>query len=171
MTTIRVLGPAALDARGSEFARLLIDAVEGGASVGFLMPLPEAEARAYWQSVAQAMRAGRRHLLAAFEGDQLIGAVQLDLEPRANGRHRAEVMKLIVRESDRRRGVARRLMAALLELAGLKARTLLLLDVRVGDPAEILYRALGFTKFGEVPGHAQSPDGCFAASSLYYLEL
>jgi ribosomal protein S18 acetylase RimI-like enzyme len=171
VTPIRALDPAAVDARSAELARLLIDAVEDGASIGFLAPLPEIEALAYWRSVVDAIGAGRRHLLAAFEGNRLIGTVQLDLEPRANGRHRAEVMKLMVLRSDRRRGVARRLMAALLEVAGAQQRSLLLLDVRAGDPVEALYQNLGFRKFGEVPRHAQSPDGRFAASSFYYLEL
>jgi acetyltransferase len=171
MTAIRRLNPATVEARGAELVRLLIDAVDGGASIGFLAPLPDREALAYWRSVTEAMRAGRRHLLAAFDGERLIGAVQLDLEPRANGRHRAEVMKLMVLRSDRRRGVGRKLMAALLDIAREQARTLLLLDVRAGDPVEALYQAVGFAKFGEVPRHAQSPDGRFDATSFYHLEL
>jgi acetyltransferase len=170
MTAIRRLEPAEAEARVAELVRLLVDALEGGASIGFVLPLGPAEAETYWQSVSAAIRAGRRHLLAAFEGERLIGAVQLDLEPRANGRHRAEVMKLMVLRSARRRGVARRLMAALLDLARAEARSLLLLDVRAGDPVEALYRAAGFIKFGEVPRHAQSPDGRLAATSFYYLE-
>ena len=171
MTVIRALDPATVEGRSAEFVGLLIDAVEGGASIGFLAPLPESEAVAYWRSVVLAMGAGRRHLLAAFDGERLIGTVQLDLEPRANGRHRAEVMKLMVLRRDRRRGVARALLAALLDLARDQARTLLLLDVRAGDPVEALYRAVGFRNFGEVPRHAQSPDGSFAATSFFYLEL
>ncbi len=85
MTALGPLDPAEVDGRGTEFVGLLIDAVEGGASIGFLAPLLAAEALAYWRSVAEAMRAGRRHLLAAFDGERLIGTVQLDLEPRANG--------------------------------------------------------------------------------------
>ena len=71
----------------------------------------------------------------------------------------------MVLRSERRRGVARGLMAALLDLARAQERSLLLLDVRAGDPAEALYQAVGFAKFGEVPRHAQSPDGSFAATS------
>ena len=168
---VRPLEPAEVEPRRADLVRLLSDAVEGGASIGFLAPLPDAEAEAYWAGVVDAMRAGRRHLLAAFDGDRLIGTVQLDLEPRANGRHRAEVMKLMVLRSDRRRGVARRLMAALLDLARARRRSLLLLDVRAGDPAEALYEAFGFTKFGLVPRHARSPDGSLAATSFYYLDL
>ncbi len=171
MTGVRLLAPAEAEARTADLVRLLIDAVEGGASIGFVLPLAPGEVEVYWQSVSAAIREGRRRLLAAFEGDRLIGAVQLDLEPRANGRHRAEVMKLMVLRSDRRRGVARGLLAALLDLARAEGRSLLLLDVRAGDPAEALYQAVGFTRFGQVPRHARSPDGSFAATSYHYLEL
>jgi ribosomal protein S18 acetylase RimI-like enzyme len=121
--------------------------------------------------VAAKLRQGRLTLLAAFEDDRLVGAVQLGLEPRANGRHRAEVMKLMVRRAHRRRGIAHALMNAVRDLALRSGRTLLLLDVRTGDPAEALYRSLGFVKFGEVPRYARDPDGGLAASSFYYLDL
>jgi hypothetical protein len=81
---------------------LVQDAVEGGASIGFVLPLKRRELEAYWQSVVAAMRDGERHLLAAFDDGQLIGAVQLALEPRPNGRHRAEIMKLMVQRTHRR---------------------------------------------------------------------
>ena len=117
------------------------------------------------------LRHGRLALLAAFEQERVVGTVQLGLEPRANGRHRAEIMKLMVRRAQRRRGIGRSLVQAAVDLALRSGRTLLLLDVRTGDPAEALYRALGFVKFGEVPRYARSPGGGLAASSFYYLEL
>ena len=127
--------------------------------------------RAYWRDVLEAVREARRILLAAFEGEALIGSVQLALEPRANGRHRGEVMKLMVLRSHRGRGAGRALMRALLEAARASGRSLLLLDVRTGDPAERLYRTLGFVPFGRVPGHARSPDGRLADTTFYYLQL
>jgi ribosomal protein S18 acetylase RimI-like enzyme len=136
-----------------------------------VLPLERAEVAAYWQSVAADLRQGRLALLAAFEHDRLVGAVQLGLEPRANGRHRAEVRKLMVQRAYRRRGIGRLLMNAARDLALRSGRTLLLLDVRAGDPAEALYRSLGFVKFGEVPRYARDPDGGLAATSFYYLEL
>ena len=117
------------------------------------------------------LRQGRLALLAAFEQERVVGTVQLGLEPRANGRHRAEIMKLMVRRAQRRRGIGRSLVQAAVDLALRSGRTLLLLDVRTGDPAEALYRALGFVKFGEVPRYARSPGGGLAAGSFYYLEL
>jgi acetyltransferase len=167
---IRRLGPTDAEERLRELALLLRDAVEGGASIGFVLPLAPAEVATYWQGVCTELRATRRILLAAFEGEALIGSVQLGLEPRANGRHRAEVMKLMVLRSHRGRGVGRGLMRALLESARAAGRTLLLLDVRTDDPAERLYRSLGFVPFGRVPDHAQSPDGRLADTSFYYLD-
>jgi acetyltransferase len=171
LITVRPLDPGEAGQRRTALVRLLLDAVDGGASVGFLLPLKRAEIEAYWQSVVAAMRDGERHLLAAFDDGQLIGAVQLDLESRPNGRHRAEVMKLMVHRTHRRHGVARLLMTAVIELAVRAHRTLLVLDVRTGDPLEALYRSLGFVRFGEVPRYASNPDGGLAASSFYYLEL
>lgn len=171
MISIRTLEAGEAGRHAHQLVELLDDAVAGGASIGFVLPLERAEVEAYWQDVAADLRQGRLALLAAFEHDQLIGAVQLGLEPRANGRHRAEVMKLMVHRAHRRRGIARSLMNTALDLARRSGRTLLLLDVRTGDPAEALYRSLGFVKFGEVPRYARDADGGLAASSFYYLEL
>jgi ribosomal protein S18 acetylase RimI-like enzyme len=168
---IRRLEAADVEARLGDLVALLRDAIQGGASIGFVLPLGPAELEAYWRDVLEAVREHGRVLLAAFEGETLIGSVQLGPEPRANGRHRAEVMKLMVLRSHRGHGVGRALMQTLLGAARASDRSLLLLDVRTGDPAERLYRALGFVKIGEVPDHARSPDGRFAASSFYYLDL
>jgi len=168
---IRRLEAADVEARLRDLSLLLRDAVLGGASIGFILPLAPAEVEDYWRDVLAALRQRVRVLLGAFEGEALIGAVQLALEPRANGRHRAEVMKLMVLRSHRGCGVGRALMRALLDLARESGRTLLLLDVRTGDPAERLYRSLGFVPFGRVPGHARSPDGRLADTSFHYLQL
>jgi ribosomal protein S18 acetylase RimI-like enzyme len=168
---IRRLEAADAEARLEALVLLLRDAVLGGASIGFVLPLATAELEAYWREVLEPVRRGGRILLAAFEGETLIGSVQPALEPRANGRHRAEVMKLMVLRAHRRRGAGRALMRALLEAARASGRSLLLLDVRTGDPAERLYRTLGFVPFGRVPGHARSPDGRLADTTFYFLRL
>jgi ribosomal protein S18 acetylase RimI-like enzyme len=169
--SIRALDPDEAARRQQQLIELLEEAVEGGASIGFVLPLEWAEAAAYWQGVSAGLQAGRGALIAAFEQDRLVGSVQLGLEPRANGRHRAEVMKLMVRRSHRRRGIGRSLLQELCDLALRFGRTLLLLDVRTGDPAEALYGSRGFVQFGEVPYYARNPDGGVAASSFYYLQL
>jgi ribosomal protein S18 acetylase RimI-like enzyme len=172
LTVVRALDPGEAARRLDPLVELLVDAVEGGASIGFVLPLSRAEAAAYWQGVTAGVRAGRLAFVAAFERDRLVGSVQLGLEPRANGRHRAEVMKLMVRRSHRCRGIGRSLLQELCDLARRSGRTLLLLDVRTGDPAEVLYRSHGFVRFGEVLRYALDPDrGRLAASSFYDLQL
>ena len=135
------------------------DAVGGGASIGFVLPLERAEAAAYWQGViAGAARAAAALCLPHPSGDRLVGSVQLGLEPRANGRHRAEVMKLMVRRSHRRRGIGRSLLQAAAAIwRSAPAARCCCSTCAPGDPAEALYRSLGFVRFGEVPRYALEP--------------
>jgi GNAT superfamily N-acetyltransferase len=154
-----------------KLADLLIDAVDSGASVGFMPPLTESEALDYWRGVMAAMRNGARILLVAAEGDLIQGSVQLDLETRANGRHRAEAIKLFVHRRARRQGLAKALMAELESTARNMGRTLLLTDTRKGGDAEKMCEALGFVKFGEVPNYARTGDGRLNTSSFFYKEL
>src|SRR6266508_1218111 len=125
---------------------LLQDVVEGGASVGFLPPLGAGEAAAYWESVSLALKGGRRLWIARDADGGIVGTVQLDLERRANGDHRAEVTKLMVVTSARRRGVGRMLM----------------------DSAEALYRGMGWQPAGVIPRYARSADGTLHATVFYY---
>ena len=148
---------------------LLQDAVESGASVGFLPPLSTAEATAYWQSVTAAIADGSRLLLVAhWSGQGLVGSVQLDLAMRPNGLHRAEVAKLMVHRTARRQGIAHALMLALEEHARRLGRTTLVLDTRHGDPSELLYQSLGYTFVGTIPQYARSADGTLHATAFYY---
>jgi len=165
---------AALDAGDARAARpalaaVLQDAVDGGASVGFLPPLARAEAEAYWETVADAVEAGARVLLVARDGDgAVVGTAQLDLALRENGLHRAEVMRLMVLTTARRQGIGRRLMQAVEAEARRRGRTTLVLDTRQGDPSERLYRALGWVAAGAIPRYARSADGTLHATALYY---
>ena len=147
---------------------LLHDSVNGGASVGFLPPLDLAEARAYWQGVLADVAAGSRLLLAAFAGDQMAGSVQLDLVQKPNGRHRAEVVKLLVHSRYRRRGMAQALMQAAEDQARQHSRTTLVLDTRQGDLAEGLYRKLGWTEAGVIPRYALNGDGGVDPTVFFY---
>lgn len=150
---------------------LLIDAVDSGASVGFLAPLSASDARAYWAGVAAAVAAGSQRLFVARQAGRLVGSVQLELALRANGRHRAEVQKLFVLRSARGQGVARRLMATLEDDARAQQRTLLVLDTRPGDAAEQLYRRLGYVFAGTIPAYALSSRGTLDATAYYYKRL
>ncbi len=148
---------------------LLQDAVAGGASVGFLPPLGAAEADDYWAGVVVALREGSRVLLVARDGaGGLMGTVQLDLPTRANGRHRAEVAKLLVHRSARRQGLGRALMLALEGAARDLGRTTLILDTRDGDPSCRLYEGLGYSRVGVVPQYARSAAGDLHATAFYY---
>ena len=157
--------------RLADFAALLNDAVGGGASIGFRWPMEDGESEEYWREVVAAMRGGKRHLLAAYEGEQLLGCVQLDLAAKANARHRAEVQKLLVMQSARRRGLGRQLMQAVEELALSRGRNLLVLDVRSDDPAQRLYESIGFQVTGIVPRYAADPDGSLRDCTFLYREL
>ncbi len=163
-----------LDADGARRERpaliaLLQDAVDGGASVGFLPPLAAPEAGAYWDEVAAALGAGSRLLLVARDaGGAVVGSVQLDLATRPNARHRAEVAKLIVLRAARRRGLGRALMLALESHARRLGRTTLVLDTRPGDDAERLYRNLGWTLAGAIPRYAAGADGRLHPTAVYY---
>ncbi len=147
---------------------LLRDAVDGGASVGFLPPLDPAEARAYWTATLAQVADGSRLLLAAFDDDALAGSVQLELAQRPNGRHRGEVAKLLVHSRYRRRGIAQALMAEVEAQARRHRRTTLILDTRQGDLAEGLYRKLGWTEAGVVPRFALNGDGGADPTVFFY---
>jgi ribosomal protein S18 acetylase RimI-like enzyme len=150
---------------------LLQDAVDSGASVGFLPPLSRDAASDYWRSIFEDLDAGHRLLLGAMDGSRLVGAVQLELARKPNASHRAEVQRLLVLRSVRRQGIAEALMRQLHELARQHGRTLLVLDTREGDPSELLYQKLGYIRAGVIPGYARSGDGALDATAFYYLDV
>jgi ribosomal protein S18 acetylase RimI-like enzyme len=168
-TLIQSLTAEAARAAIPDLSALLEDTVESGASIGFLPPLAPGEAADYWADVAAAVAEGSRVLLVAGDAEAgLIGSAQLALETRPNGRHRAEVMKVMVHRKARRRGIGRDLMRAAEAEARRRGRTTLFLDTRRGDPAERLYLATGWTFAGSIPRYARSADGALDANAIYY---
>lgn len=166
---IEVLTPAAARAEQAALVALLQDAVDGGASVGFLPPLPAAEAREYWRTVEAAVAEGTRVLLAAHDVRRVVvGSAQLQLAGKPNARHRAEVQKVMVHRRARRLGVGRALMLATEEQARRHGRSTLVLDTRQGDLAEALYLSVGYRFAGAIPQYARSADGALDASAFYY---
>ncbi len=163
------LSPEAVRQHEPALVALLQNVVDEGASIGFLPPLTADEAARYWQSVAAAIREKRR-VLWVTRGSRgaVTGSVQLDLELRPNGSHRAEVMKLMVLTSARRRGLGRALMRAAEEEARRLRRTTLFLDTRRGDPSERLYESLGWVFAGSIPEYARSANGTLDANAIYY---
>ena len=171
MTAIARLSAEDLVAASGGFADLLVDAVDGGASLGFLAPLAPADAAAWWESLAPAVDAGHLGVWAAREGGRVVGTVGLRPELKANGRHRAEVVKLLVHRDARGRGVARRLLAAAESAAADAGMSLLVLDTQTGSAAERLYRAAGWTRAGIVPGYASDPAGVLHPTTIYFKAL
>jgi ribosomal protein S18 acetylase RimI-like enzyme len=166
--SVSVLTPVEAEGALYPLSRLLEDAVADGASVGFIHPMEKGQSLAYWKSVLPSLRDGSKLLFAAKNGGVLIGTAQLQLEPRPNGLHRAEVSKLMVLSSARRRGIGRTLMQAVEAEAFRLGRTTLILDTREGDPSETLYRALGWQLAGIIPGYARSSNGHLDAAAIYY---
>jgi GNAT superfamily N-acetyltransferase len=146
---------------------LLIDAVHGGASVGFLAPLSRDTARRYWDKVFASFSDGMI-IWTAEEGGEVVGTVQLSLCGKENGRHRAEVQKLLVLRAHRGKGISTALMKTVDDYAAEHGRTLLVLDTIAGSPAEFVYRRLGWQKVGEIPEYAAMPDGELRATAYYY---
>lgn len=168
---IQLLTPDIAPQKVDDLVALLQDAVDSGASVGFLPALSRKTALDYWLTVFADVEAGRRLLLGALDGMQLVGSVQLALATKPNALHRAEVQRLLVHRSVRRHGIGERLMRELERLARERSRTLLVLDTRQGDPSELLYQKLGYTRAGVIPGYALSANGELDATAFYYRRL
>ena len=147
--------------------------VDGGASMGYLAPMPLTEAEAYWRRIESDLAVSSRVLhVARDESGRIIGSVQLALELRPNGRHRAEVQKLIVLPSRRRRGLGSRLMAELEATARGRGLRLLYLDTSEGPGgAQALYESLGYAYAGGIPDYALDPDRTPRKNAIYYKTL
>jgi acetyltransferase len=167
---VEVLTADAARAAEPALIALLGDAVDSGASVGFLRPLAPAAAAAYWRTVAADVEQGSRVLLVARRaGDgTVVGTAQLELAMRENGRHRAEVAKVMVLGAARRQGIGRALMLAAEDEARRLGRSTLVLDTRAGDPSERLYTSVGWQRAGEIPRYARSAGGGLDATVFYY---
>ena len=149
---------------------LLIDAVDGGAAVGFVPPLTEGEAGAFWDKATADIQ-HRVILVARDEGGRILGTVQLLPSPWPSMQHRAEITKLMVHSAHRRKGLGRALMTLVEAEAQRLGRTLLTLDTRRGDPVVDLYRSLGFTQAGIIPRYARNGDGVLEDNVVFYKEL
>jgi len=146
---------------------LLMDAVQDGASVGFLASPSPQSVRHYWEQVAAALPDDIAIWVAESDGE-IVGTVQLSRCMKDNGRHRAEVQKLLVLRSHRGRGISTALMQAVDEFSAASGITLLVLDTIAGSPAEFVYRRLGWQKVGEIPDYAAMPDGELRPTACYY---
>ena len=153
----------ALDAAASASAErrlsaLLATCVADGASLTWFPPLAPVVAQGYWRGVSSQVALGKAVLLVAWLEGEVVGSVQLAFDMPENQPHRAEVQKLMVEPAARRRGVGRALMRRAEQAARGIGRGLLVLDTRAGTPAEALYRAMGWTELGTIPGGELGPD-------------
>src|SRR3954468_16202337 len=138
-----------------QLTEILIAVVDQGASVGYLPPLDPNEAGDYWRGVC---RPGNVLLIAENESG-IVGTAQIELSQKLNGRHRAEINKVLVHPNAQRQGIGRRLMEGLDAIAKREGRTTLHRDTRDGDPSNSLYLRMGYVECGRIPSWAMSADG------------
>jgi ribosomal protein S18 acetylase RimI-like enzyme len=168
---IRRLRVGEVRAQLDGLAAVLVDCVEGGASVRYMAPFSHDDARSAFEAVAAEVEDGRRLLLAAFADGEIVGTVQVVFARPPNQPHRAEIAQLLVHRSARRRGIAERLMARAEREALAEGKTLLVLDTVTGDAAERLYERLGWTQVGVIPGYALYPDGRLCDTTVFWKAL
>jgi GNAT superfamily N-acetyltransferase len=159
------------DAQIDDLAAVLIDCVEGDASVGFMHSLTRDRAVAFWRRVANGVAAGERALLVAEDAQGLCGTVQLVLDQPENQPHRADLSKMLVHRRTRRQGLGAALVRAAESMARDCGKTLLVLDAVTGGDAERLYARLGWQRVGVIPGYALFPRGAPCDTTVFYREL
>ncbi|MFR9722181.1 N-acetyltransferase family protein [Streptomyces sp. MS19] len=171
--TARIVRPAARDfaAAVPGLADLFADVVADGASLGFVAPFGRAAAEAWWTEQGAAVVDGGLTIWTAEEDGRIVGTVSLARNPKPNGRHRAEIVKLMVHPDARGRGLARALLARAEQAAADEGFGLLLLDTETGSPAERLYLSAGWIRYGVVPAYAADPAGALKDCSFFYRTL
>jgi GNAT superfamily N-acetyltransferase len=152
-------------------ADVLIDCVDGGASVSFMHPFTRERAVAFWRRIAAGVAAGDRALVIAEDAHGICGTVQLVLDLPENQPHRADLTKMLVHRRARRRGLGAALMAAAEATARDLGRTLLVLDAVTGGDGARLYERLGWVRVGDIPGYALMPQGGLCSTTVYYRDL
>lgn len=149
-------------------AEVLVDCVEGGASVSFLLPCTQAKAEAYWRGLSADVMVGRRIVLAAEDSNgTFLGTVSVVLDLPENQPHRADVSKMLVHRRARRTGLGARLLDAAERSAAQAGRSLLVLDT-ASDAAERLYVRAGWQRCGRIPYYALMPDGAPCATTVFF---
>jgi GNAT superfamily N-acetyltransferase len=159
------------DAQVDGLAAVLIDCVEGGASVSFMHPLTPERAVAFWRRIGRVVAEGERALLVAEDAHGICGTVQLVLDLPENQPHRADLTKMLVHRRARRRGLGAALLRAAEATARECGRNLLVLDAVTGGDGARLYARHGWVRVGDIPGYALMPRGELCSTTLYYRDL
>jgi GNAT superfamily N-acetyltransferase len=149
---------------------VLLDCVEGGASVSFMLPLSRERAKEFWQSLAMDVAAKRRLLMVAEDERGILGTVQAILGQPENQPHRADIAKLLVHRRARNRGMGAALMAAMENAAATSGKTMLVLDTASVE-AERLYRRLDWQTCGTIPDYALLPAGGLCKTTIFYKRI
>ena len=152
-------------------AALLVDAVDSGASVNFLAGVTQADAAEWWTQRIDLVRDRVISAFVADDGEVVIGSVLLIRSTNPNSPHRAEIGKVLVLRSARRRGIATALMEAAEARARADGRWMLILDTVTGSAAEAFYRSMGWHELGVMPNHALATDGTPAATTFFWKDL
>lgn len=167
---IRRLG-VVVDADIEQLIDVLVDCVEGGASVSFMSPVTRERAREFWRKTADGVTAGHRILLVAEDEHGICGTVQLIIDLPENQPHRGDLAKMLVHRRARRQGVGAALMRAAEQTARETGKVILVLDTVTGGDAERLYAALGWQRVGVIPDYALLPNGGYCATTVFYRDL
>jgi len=150
---------------------VLIDCVEGGASVSFMLPMSRAKADTFWRDAAASVARGERVVLSAEdETGSIVGTVQVILAQPENQPHRGDLAKMLVHRRARRRGIGAALLVAAERSALDAGKTLLVLDT-ASDDAERLYARQGWQRCGQIPNYARLPDGTPCATTYFFKSL
>jgi GNAT superfamily N-acetyltransferase len=168
---ISVLDAPVPDAALDQLASVLVDCVEGGASVSFMAPFSQADGLAYFRKVADAVASGDTVLLAAKLDGKIVGTVQLGLDTPPNQPHRADLKKMLVHRSARGRGIGAELLAQIEVEAIRRGRWLLVLDTVPGENGYRLYKRAGWIESGIIPNYALFPDGRFCDTAVFWKRL
>ncbi|WP_051972187.1 GNAT family N-acetyltransferase [Massilia sp. 9096] len=168
--SVRRIDAQEATARIEQLADVLVDCVEGGASVNFMLPMARETALRFWHKTIASLERGERTLLVAEDGHGIVGTVQLVTDTPDNQPHRADVSKLLVHRRARNGGIGRRLMEAVEDAARAQGRTVLVLDT-ANPAAERLYERLGWQRVGAVPDFCLMPDGAMSATTFFTKRL
>ena len=168
---IRTLDPGTDAAQLPCLAALMVEAVAGGGSIGFMAGFDQAGALSWWRGRLAAAAQGEVQILVALDDDGIIGTVSLVPAAMPNQPHRADIAKMMVAQRARGRGVGAALLTAVEALAMAQGRTTLVLDTISGSAAARLYERAGWEKVGDIPAYALMPDGKMAPTTFYTKRL
>jgi len=171
MIEIRKLSAEETHVHVDELSVVMLDCVEGGASMGYMSPFSMQDGHGFWAGVVVDIANGSVLHLAALEDERIVGTVQVVLKQPPNQPHHGDLKKLMVRTEARGRGVARKLMAAAEQAARDHGKTLLVLDTATGSDAEFMYPKLGWQRVGTIPNYAKFPDGRYCDTTVFYKEI